>query len=329
MHRPVTLGQAHDISDMVALQPQWRLDYQQLSAGRYLGRIVSVSLPGLHLTLEASNRATRQQGSLFEQDIGLALAESPARPCRFHGQVADRHTAMVGLGGELDLLTPDDCQLLGVQIPRARFLATLWQIYPHMAERLSEAPTVVELCPDDAQGLRHLIRHAASGLWSAPTVQASPSVARHVQDGIVLAWQEALAARRGADRPEALPRNQRHALIARACEHVRAQLPEPPTMLALCSVLGASPRKLEYCFQDVLGMTPARYLRLMRLNGVHQDLVRAAANVMSRDGEATPRIQDIAARWGFWHMGAFAGEYRRLFGRPPSQTLRHRPTSPG
>ena len=33
-------------------------------------------------------------------------------------------------------------------------------------------------------------------------------------------------------------------------------------------------------------------------------------------------VTAVAAQFGFWHFGRFAGEYRRLSGEAPSQTLR-------
>jgi AraC family ethanolamine operon transcriptional activator len=34
------------------------------------------------------------------------------------------------------------------------------------------------------------------------------------------------------------------------------------------------------------------------------------------------RVADIAIRWGFWHMGQFARDYRAMFGELPSETLK-------
>ena len=49
----------------------------------------------------------------------------------------------------------------------------------------------------------------------------------------------------------------------------------------------------------------------MRLNGVRREL---------RQGRAA--VQDVAARWGFWHMGQFSRDYKQQFGELPSVTLR-------
>jgi AraC family ethanolamine operon transcriptional activator len=49
------------------------------------------------------------------------------------------------------------------------------------------------------------------------------------------------------------------------------------------------------------------------LNGVHRDLRKA-----NLDGK---RISDVANDWGFWHMGQFAADYKKLFGELPSEIL--------
>jgi AraC family ethanolamine operon transcriptional activator len=70
-------------------------------------------------------------------------------------------------------------------------------------------------------------------------------------------------------------------------------------------------RTLQNCFQEALGMSPASYLRTVRLNAVRRAL---------REGPPATTIADTAARWGFWHMGHFSQEYKTLFGETPSQT---------
>jgi len=90
---------------------------------------------------------------------------------------------------------------------------------------------------------------------------------------------------------------------------------EPLSILEVCCRVGTSRRKLNYCFQDVLGTTPIKYLRSLRLNSVRRAIRQAAPGVT---------IQDIASHWGFWHLSQFAQDYKHLFGELPSDTLRLR-----
>ena len=62
-------------------------------------------------------------------------------------------------------------------------------------------------------------------------------------------------------------------------------------------------------------MTPLEYLRRVRLERAHRDLVVA-------DPTAGDTVAAIATRWGFAHHGYFSAAYRRIYGHPPHVTLR-------
>jgi len=62
-------------------------------------------------------------------------------------------------------------------------------------------------------------------------------------------------------------------------------------------------------------MSPIRYLRTARYEKVREALHRA---------EPGENVTEIAARWGFNHLGRFSVDYRRRFGENPSSTLRQR-----
>jgi AraC family ethanolamine operon transcriptional activator len=62
-------------------------------------------------------------------------------------------------------------------------------------------------------------------------------------------------------------------------------------------------------------VSPKTYLTTVRLHGARKDLRR-------RPPKTT--VTDVANRWGFWHMGDFAMNYRRVFGELPSESPRTR-----
>jgi AraC family ethanolamine operon transcriptional activator len=115
--------------------------------------------------------------------------------------------------------------------------------------------------------------------------------------------------------PMAIPtRPRRQWIVSEARDYVLANRERAVNVPELCERLHVSRRTLQYCFQDVLGMAPATYLRVIRLNGARRDLC---------DGGRKPRsVQDVAAAWGFWHLSQFATDYRKLFGVRPSEALK-------
>ncbi len=104
---------------------------------------------------------------------------------------------------------------------------------------------------------------------------------------------------------------QRHFEVAVA--FIESTLAEPMTLNRLSLKCGVSARTLEYAFKECSGMSPKAYVKSRKLQRVHAELV-------SRDG--TESIADVANRWGFWHMGQFARDFRRQYGVLPREVRR-------
>lgn len=74
-----------------------------------------------------------------------------------------------------------------------------------------------------------------------------------------------------------------------------------------------TPRAVQYLFRRQLDTTPTEYMRRVRLNHAHHELVSATS--------ATSTVTEIAQRWGFAHTGRFAVLYRQTYGQSPHTTL--------
>lgn len=95
---------------------------------------------------------------------------------------------------------------------------------------------------------------------------------------------------------------------------IEGAIESPIKVSELCMAVKVSERTLLRMFHDRFGISPKAYLCRTRLNGVRHNLKK------SLPGEVS--ISDIANAWGFWHMGKFAADYKKLFGELPSQTYR-------
>lgn len=112
------------------------------------------------------------------------------------------------------------------------------------------------------------------------------------------------------------PTARRPRTVKRTLDAMHAQPQHPFTVAELAGIAGVGVRVLQESFRRHVGMSPLTYLRRLRLDGVHTELRRADPWQVS--------VSEVAARWGFTHLGRFAGAYRNRFGEAPSDTLRGR-----
>ena len=195
----------------------------------------------------------------------------------------------------------------------AELLRSLWARTHHvsMGAWVSQQ-RVVSIGVDRAQRLLALHRQIFECSQSGFPLASNTKALETLRDDVILEWVDALPA--SADMSELKAISMRKAVVDRACEWMlQTSGDEALSMLEICKHVGVSRRKLNYCFQEILGMSPMKYQRITRLNRTQQALKQAQA------GE---NVFDIASRWGFWHMGQFSQDYKRLFGELPSATLR-------
>ena len=89
---------------------------------------------------------------------------------------------------------------------------------------------------------------------------------------------------------------------------------EPLTPNELARAGNMSVRTLHASFQRCFGLSPMAYVRKIRLEHVRAELVA------NRDPHL--QVTEVASRWGFFHLGRFAQQYRARYGESPSDTLR-------
>ena len=76
-----------------------------------------------------------------------------------------------------------------------------------------------------------------------------------------------------------------------------------------------SVKSLQNAFKSLFGLTPNKFMRLLKLNLIHHELTQSTPSQVS--------VLAVASKWGFSHMGRFSKFYTELFATNPSVTLKN------
>lgn len=108
--------------------------------------------------------------------------------------------------------------------------------------------------------------------------------------------------------------SRRKKAVTRVMDYLKVHLADLPSISELCQVAQVSERTLEYAFKEHFGVSPTKYMNLLRLNRVRHDLRHNDVNQFG--------VTEVALSWGFSDLGRFSKYYHALFKELPSHTLR-------
>jgi AraC-like DNA-binding protein len=108
--------------------------------------------------------------------------------------------------------------------------------------------------------------------------------------------------------------SRRRMAVERVRRFIHEHLAETMTLAELCQHAHLQARSLEYGFRDLVGLSPFKYIKMLRLAEVRRRL--QATNPAERS------VSELALDCGFCHLSQFAADYKRVFLESPSATRR-------
>ena len=289
---------------------RWDQRYEQLSSGRFEGRISQTWLEGIQIFHETTREVVDQAGSAWPGAVTVGLVRASSDSASFVARsVAPGDGFIFGSPGEFCLRTARRFEVIGLSVP-ASMLNAFAQKSGDFQGRSWDSLQPAQLSRSEPLKVLHSLCGTYFDVVSQDRQAFSQQAARSsVRDQLLAALTD-LRDAQTVDEPAS---GQRRKLVKEVERLVRERCSSPVTALELCQTLRVSRRTLQYSFQQELGVSPLQYLRAIRLNGVRRELKFSFPGA---------RVWEVAARWGFWHQGQFARDYRAMFGELPSQTLR-------
>ena len=221
-----------------------------------------------------------------------------------------------GVSGHTHQRSHDACQwglisLSPKQLANSGKALTGQAIAPSHASRIIR-PACVQM-----SRFQHLYAQACRLAETGRKLIERPEVARELEQETLHAIIHCLAANEADDIVKA--RHHHADVMVRFEDVLSKHINQKLSMPKLCAEIGVAERTLRMCCSEFLGLSPARYLLLQRLN--------MARSALRRADPSSASVAEVARDHQFLELGRFAVTYRTIFGESPSTTLQRDPVS--
>jgi AraC-like DNA-binding protein len=297
---------SHETGDLDTLA-RWRcgFTYSLLGRGPVQAQIRAVDFNDVALRTQSTDRSVSCRGRIGKGLGCLELWPERSRKIAANGRPRSPGQIFLSVGNDAVDTTsvgPSESVILTFRLARFRNALS-----PEAADLLFGDPAnrgLIDLPdePGQACDAAHLIMRGAAAQSDPDYSDRAESFIRALVEG---------AARMRRDVPATIMSASR--IVLQAVEVMLSNLSEPLGLTDIAAACNVSQRTLIYQFNDVVGITPMAYYKLQRLNAVRRALKAADIRIT--------RVIDVAAEFGFYHMGHFAADFRELFGRLPSEML--------
>ncbi|WP_170756100.1 AraC family transcriptional regulator [Ruegeria lacuscaerulensis] len=302
-----TFTTTSDVGQLQDASVGWDQEYYQMTAGPLESSLDLLQVGQKQIAREKWNRKIVYRGTGMPGCFSAALVLKQAEPAVLFGEKIKTGSIVVQPPSrEAELIGSTNWDGVNLAVPFSE------------ARSLALNLTGDDLDFDDIPPVSSLTQQARKRLGLAAqdllrrSKQANEFETKHLLDQFTKLFLWELISSQ-ASKSASLQSCRSAAIVSRACDIAYSDDVCSVGLVELCSEIGVSLRTLHYAFRDCIGISPATWLRRIRLNKVHKTL--SASSV----GEV--QIKGVAIENGFFHQGHFAQQYKRVFGCLPEETL--------
>ncbi|PHS38734.1 MAG: hypothetical protein COB07_07870 [Sulfurovum sp.] len=295
-----------DLEMMQHYAKLWNVEHKQLGEGVFEGSLFGVHTPRIQMGISHFSHAVMTQGSFPQGCVVLYFYENRS----LNGPAYNFHDRTIPLNEiviltkneELYRLTYDAIDIHTIAIEEDLFYKTFTTFFgdtPIKNKRLYIKEDKIALF------------HQTHILWISYLAKEFPKLTNKpdydsIESEILHQFFSCMSSA-----PAAKKRKKFHTKIVRDLLHENIDKSVDMSMITKKVNIRAS--QLYNSFKKEYGISPKKYLQMLRFNAIRKELLLADPNSVS--------IRSIAKKYHILHMGHFAADYKQLFGETPSRTL--------
>lgn len=302
-----------DFDELAFEARQWDLDLNQLGVGEFRGDLLQFGFNNAHIAEARFGRSLNQKGSPPAGFRTICVPATADVQFIWRGKRINGNQLIIfPYGSELSSVSNPDFHIYTCSFSEDLLAGVFNTLYVDGIDDLCQKSEVFHCSPEAMELVRQSLRNLCEIARSKSSLLTSSYFFCGVTNDLPHRLLSAIATSTRSS-ATATSRKRELALI-RAETFIERFARDDISIRDICRSAQVSQRTLDYAFMERFGLTPKAFLTAYRLNAVRK-LLRVA-------DPANAKVKDIAIRCGFWHMGQFAADYRKLFGELPSETLR-------
>ena len=306
----------NDLDELLEFIRGWDQEYIKLKNGNFEWETCIVQIGDFQFSEEFYGAPVLFRGSTPPGTFGIAIPKVGFGETLYGGNIIGNDCCITGnFDRYLDLRCGAKTSFLILVVPIDQILAHAEQIQHPITRKQLLSPEVIVPNPTALQKLSDYISELVTLAKVHPenlmvNSQGNSIANLIIEDSLPLVLDLFTA------ESNFLPvkKSSRRKLAQDAETFIRDRIDTPITLTELCQELKTGQRALYYAFQEYFGLPPMQYLKILRLHGVRRALKSAVPQ--------SSKVSKIAEAYGFWHMGQFSADYRKMFGESPSTTLK-------
>lgn len=314
MRDELRVAVSSDADDHARNLSRWHQEYDQFSAGVFSGKIAELWLPDLQLFIESTSQALHQTCVAWPDALWFGIPVSRKDKASIGAAQIPHDSVAIRPGGtEFELWTPVDFDILGIVVQEEAFARYAQDVEHVDGYSLLRQYKVAGVSPQAKESVTQALLNMLHRVEMPQPGHDTASTHRILQDQVLMHLVSLLMTTTAPETRVTTTFLHRRRIVRKVREYILEHPDENVSIPQLCRLFHVSRRTLQYCFEDVVGMSPVAYLRTVRLNEVRRRLFFGG-----RYGQVT----EVAMSWGFRHLSQFSIDYQKLFGVLPSETVR-------
>jgi len=291
---------------MKLFEKDWDVSSSQMKKGDFKSELYAVHTPNIQIGTRSYNKGMMFRGYYPEHCVVIYLYVSKSL-VRVENKIIGRNELLIGLpSGKLDIIIDSAFTVYTVAIEKVFFNKAFKTLFSQSFDTYSMDKMLLVNPLEMTKFLEDVSTRIAS-------LSNHEFNEQYDYDALELELLDSLFG--CIEQSEKIPFRKKFDIV-KVRKYLDDNIHFNITISEMSKALNIGKRQLQNAFKINYGMTPKKYMQMIRLNAVYKELRQVEVDEVT--------VTEVAYKYDFIHLSYFTKQYKQLFSETPSCTLNKR-----